>query len=337
MYELVSIHEWSRWQKVLDLLRISDIYYSSQYFLAATELDPGEPLLFYYKDNEGEVAYPFIKRKIVGGENEYFDITTPFGYGGPLMKGNKSNPSLIENFRKAFADYCQEEKIIAEFIRFHPILENAQSMENHVKLTPLYETFSLEFRSRKKVESAKMISDLNFEGDEVKKLVIKKLGTVRHMFEFLVLYYLTVRRREEADSYYFFTDDYFETLISSLGSNLHLFGAFQKNKMISACYVLTCKDRIYHHLESSLEDSDSDAMKLLLLKIAEWGEENHFKSFHLGGDFKGERQRESRLKKDISNSGPHTFYIGHHIYDEETYHRLMPLEERDIIKRYRNI
>ena len=337
MYELVSIHERSRWQKVLDLLRISDIYYSNQYFMAATKLDPGEPLLFYYKDHEGEIAYPFIKRRIASEENEYFDITTPFGYGGPLTKGKKNNPLLIANFRKAFTEYCHEEKIIAEYIRFHPIMENAHLLKNYVKLIPLYETFSMDIHPRKKEGKKELVSGKDMETDGISKLVIKKLGTVRHMFEFLVLYYLTIRRREEADSYYFFTDDYFETLISSLGPNLHLFGAFQKNKMISACYVLTSKDRIYHHLESSLEDSDTEAMKLLLLKIAEWGEENHFKSFHLGGDFKGERQQESRLKQDLSNSKPHTFYIGHHIYDEETYNRLMPPEEQDIIKRYRNI
>src|SRR5690606_26440555 len=103
----------------------------------------------------------------------------------------------------------------------------------------------------------------------------KKLGTVRHMFEFLVLYYSSVRRREEADSYHFFTNDYFEMLISSLGPHLHLFGAYYDNKLVSACYVMGRGDIIYYHLDGELLGYEKlDSMKFLLLKIAEWGQDN---------------------------------------------------------------
>lgn len=336
MYELISIQEHSRWQKILDILQISDIYYTSQYFLGALKLDPGEALLFYYKDEDGEVAYPFIKRQISDEEIPYFDVTTPFGYGGPILKTVKNQTNLAANFRKAFVEYCRNEKVISEYIRFHPLKENAKSFKSHLKISPLYETFTIKLKdyltSRKKLQAS------TEEGENDSELVIKKLGTVRHMFEFLVLYYSAARRREEADSYYFFTNDYFETLISSMGSNLHLFGAYHENKLVSACYILALGDTIYYHLEGSLSEVDSEkTMKTLLLKVAEWGEENYYAYFHLGGDFQGETNRESHMKREIANCEPAIFSIGQQIHDHQIYNNMLPLEEEDIKRRYRNV
>ncbi|TWT07236.1 GNAT family N-acetyltransferase [Planococcus sp. CPCC 101016] len=336
MYELISIQQHSRWQKILDLLQISDIYYTSQYFLGALKLDPGEALLFYYKDEDGEVAYPFIKRQISDEETPYFDVTTPFGYGGPILKTVKNQANLAANFRKAFVEYCQNEKVIAEYIRFHPLKENAKFFKDHLKISPLYETFTIKlkdyFTSRKKMQASPE------EEENDSGLVIKKLGTVRHMFEFLVLYYSAARRREEADSYYFFTNDYFETLISSMGPNLHLFGAYQENKLVSACYILAMGDTIYYHLEGSLSEVDSEkTMRTLLLKVAEWGEENYYAYFHLGGDFRGETNRERQMKRGIANCEPAIFSIGQQIHNHQIYNNMLPLEEEDIKRRYRNV
>lgn len=336
MYELISIHEHGRWQKVLDILQISDIYYTSQYFLGALKLDPGEALLFYYRDDDGEVAYPFIKRQVSEENTPYFDITTPFGYGGPILKAINNQTNLAANFRKAFVDYCQHEKIIAEYIRFHPLKENARFFKDHLKISPLYETFTIKLKDYVATPHKSQISS-----EEVGKnidLVVKKLGTVRHMFEFLVLYYSAARRREEADSYYFFTNDYFETLISSMGSNLHLFGAYHENRLVSACYVLAMGDTIYYHLEGSLSEVDSEnTMRTLLLKIAEWGEENYYAFLHLGGDFKGEASKERQMKKEIANCKPAVFSIAQQIHDQQTYNSFASLEGEDIIRRYRNI
>lgn len=335
MYELISIREHSRWQRILDILQISDIYYTSQYFLSALKLDPGEALLFYYKDEAGEVAYPFIKRQINNEDTPYYDVMTPFGYGGPILKTVESSVDLAANFRKAFVEYCKKEKIVAEYIRFHPLKENAQFFSGHLRISPLYETFSIKLKDY--FSSLKNNQLVQQESEKNADLVVKKLGTVRHMFEFLVLYYSAARRREEADSYYFFTNDYFETLISSMGPNLHLFGAYHDNKLVSACYILAMGDTIYFHLEGSLSEEDSEnTMRTLLLKVAEWGEENYYAFFHLGGDFQGEANKEQKVKKTIANCKSSIFYIGQQVHDQKIYNKLMTLEDNDIVRRYRN-
>ncbi|WP_255473319.1 GNAT family N-acetyltransferase [Planomicrobium sp. CPCC 101110] len=269
MYELVSVREHVRWQKILDLFNFSDIYYTAQYFLSAIKLDPGEPLLFYYEDKDGKVAYPFIKRSIDEEDTTYFDITTPYGYGGPLLDVKGEAVNLIGNFRKAFTKFCLEEKIIAELIRFHPLNNNASFFKDYLTLYPIYTTYTMNLKKTDKKVVNKNDSSNALNSSPI---VIKKLGTVRHMFDFLVLYYSTARKREEADSYYFFTNDYFEALVSSIGPNLHLFGAYHNEKLVSACYVLALGDTIYQHCEGDNANQEAEgAWKLLLSTIAEWG------------------------------------------------------------------
>ncbi|WP_106534221.1 GNAT family N-acetyltransferase [Planomicrobium soli] len=335
MYELVSVREHVRWQKILDLFQFSDIYYTAQYFLSAIKLDPGEPLLFYYVDDEGEVAYPFIKRLINEEDASYFDITTPFGYGGPLLKIKGDGEKLTKNFRRAFERFCRDEKIIVELIRFHPIANNASFFINQLPLYPMYATYTLDIKQHvQQLKTNKSYTNNSPNSDN--QVIIKKLGTVRHLFDFLVLYYSAARRREEADSYYFFTNDYFEALISSLGPSLHLFGAYQEEKLVSACYVLAMGDTIFYHLEGSVSGQrDENACQSLLWKIAEWGEENHFSYLHLGGDFKGDHEPRKNLKQEISNMEPATFFIGQHVHDVPVYSKLVSSKETDLVKRYR--
>ncbi|MGI2327484.1 GNAT family N-acetyltransferase [Planococcus sp. YIM B11945] len=338
MYEVVSVHHQVQWQKIMDLFQIKEIFYTAPYCLSAIKLDPGEPLLFYYSDEDGEVAYPFIKRHINEGAVSCFDITTPFGYGGPVVKIKQDSFKLIENFRKAFTEFCREEKIIAEYIRFHPLKENALFFEKHLKLMQVYDTYTINLQQRSPFPLEVKENKKNDLTSSIEKdVVVKKLGTVRHMFDFLVLYYSSARRREEADSYYFFTDDYFESLISSIGPNLHLFGAYYKDKLMSACYVLAKGDTIFYHLDGSLNEQEAvPATQCLLLKIAEWGKENQFDFFHLGGDLHPENGQGRKIKQEISNMKPSTFFIGHYVHDVPTYNKVIAAQDADIIKRYRN-
>lgn len=328
MYEVISLQDKMRWQNILDLMQVSDVYYTSQYFRSAMILDPGEALMFYYTDNDGEVAYPFIKRAIEGGPEGFYDVSTPFGYGGPIVKSVQDSSALVSKFREEFCFFCREQKIIAEFIRFHPLMGNALPFKGHLKLMPMYETYT------KKLE----LDDLLKENLGKHEVIIKKLGTVRHMFEFLVLYYTEIRRRDDADSYYFFTDDYFEALVNALGPHLHLFGAYFEDKLVTACYVFGTDKILYHHLEGSLQGEEIiEARRMLMLKIAEWGAENRFAFYHLGSDYKGDIQALDSVKEKLSNLEPDPYYIGEKIHDAKVYDELISMEEMDTAKRYRNV
>lgn len=338
MYELVFASQTNRWQQILDLFKLKDIFYAREYVLSALKLDPGEAMLFYYTDEDGhgEIAYPFIKRQLEENDSLLYDITTPFGYGGPVLKIHNDSHKLAANFLRIFGEFCKTEKIVAEYIRFHPVLDNAEFFEKQLDLISVYDTYTLQLNAYLS-ESDQAGAD-RANGADASGLIFKKLGTVKHMFDFLVLYYSTVRQSEETDSYYFFTNDYFESLVSALGPELHLFGAYKDNKLLAATYVLTKGETIYHHLSGKAEGADLvDAETVLMNNIAEWGAYNGFSYFHLAG-----KQPGYLAASDVDVNKPYAvssapFFIARLVHDPEAYISTHPIEETELIKRYGNI
>ncbi|HSJ39014.1 MAG TPA: GNAT family N-acetyltransferase [Planococcus sp. (in: firmicutes)] len=334
MYELVFSSQTNRWQHILDLFNLKDIYYTREYLVSALKLDPGEAMLFYYidEDGHGETVYPFIKRQLMSEGSLFYDITSPFGYGGPVLKVRNDGYKLASNFLRIFEDFCKAEKIIAEYIRFHPVLNNAEFFIKQLDLITVYDTYTLQLNAYMS-EAEQTTAERADSG-----LIFKKLGTVKNMFDFLVLYYSTIRKREETDSYYFFTNDYFESLVSALGPELHLFGAYKDHKLLTASYVLTKGETIYHHLSGKSEDADLlEAEAVLLNNIAEWGAYNGFRYFHLAGKQPGSLTAEvedSNKPYAVSSS---TFFIARLVHDPEIYISTHPIEQTELIKRYGNV
>lgn len=55
---------------------------------------------------------------------QYYDIVTPYGYGGPMILETNNGEKLKKEYSEAFGKYCSDHKIVSEFIRFHPIFQN---------------------------------------------------------------------------------------------------------------------------------------------------------------------------------------------------------------------
>src|SRR6478735_1307981 len=87
-----------------------DVYFDDNYGKLYEKVENGKAEIFNFNYKFGIIKNQFIKREIpIRINNEiYYDIVTPYGYGGPV---------IIK---------CEENKIVSEFIRFHPILENAE-------------------------------------------------------------------------------------------------------------------------------------------------------------------------------------------------------------------
>lgn len=60
---------------------------------------------------------------------KYYDWTTPYGYGGPLIQGNISE-QWIKEFMHELTQKCMQSGIISQFFRFHPLLQNQKILES---------------------------------------------------------------------------------------------------------------------------------------------------------------------------------------------------------------
>src|SRR5690554_736175 len=100
---------------------IPDIYFEDNYGKLYEKIEKGVSQVYYFEDDFGKIKTQFIKREIpikIKGDN-YFDIVTPYGYGGPIImeceEGKREK--LLSAFNDSFKKYCKENNIVSEFIR----------------------------------------------------------------------------------------------------------------------------------------------------------------------------------------------------------------------------
>ena len=111
----------------------------------------GEPLLIYYEDAASRFCYVVMKSDIAAsglfGEqlsaDTWYDLETPYGYGGPLSDHNIPKDSQIQ-FLKELQHYCRENRIVSQFVRFHPLLLNHELLPYVIETRYLRDTIFMD-------------------------------------------------------------------------------------------------------------------------------------------------------------------------------------------------
>ncbi len=131
------------WNKFLNLISDNkkDIYYLADY-VNLYKNKVCDPQCFIFKSQENIFFYPYIKRSIP--KTKYYDIVTPYGYGGPITKNDDKEFSLTA--LNNFSDYIRENNIICEQIKFHPLLKNYQLLNklNFYKIYKACDTVTID-------------------------------------------------------------------------------------------------------------------------------------------------------------------------------------------------
>lgn len=89
---------------------MEDIYFSEKYGRLYEKIEKGKLAVFECKTDRGSVRNMFIKREIPIKINSrtYYDLITPYGYGGPIIESCGSDKEgLVMAYYQAFKAYCQ--------------------------------------------------------------------------------------------------------------------------------------------------------------------------------------------------------------------------------------
>ena len=119
--QVYTLEQDRQWDAIVRSFEKYEVYYLSDYVRAFQLHGDGEPLLFYYSDENCRGINAVMKRDIGLDEHfkgklpeaTYFDLSTPYGYGGFIFEGSAS-----EAVYDAYEDYCKENKFVSEFVRF---------------------------------------------------------------------------------------------------------------------------------------------------------------------------------------------------------------------------
>lgn len=328
MYKLYDCSDknWDIANKEIPINK-QDIYFTKEYYKMYERNGDGSGKLFYYSDGKGNVAlYPFMLNKIYGYslDQDYYDIETAYGYGGPIS--NCLEERFLEEFEEEFMRYCKSNNIIAEFIRFHPLLKNETIFKNNIDVIYNRRTIYLDltkgieriWEEDIKSKNRNMIRKANKSG-----LCVE----ISHDYENFKEIYSNTMDKVDANDYFYFSDSYFSNLKNN--DNCLLLNVKRENKIIAAAIFMGYGDYFHYHLAGSLkEELIYSPNNLMLWESIKYAINNGYKNMHFGGGLTDNLQ-DSLLKFKSSFSKTYKdFYIGKRIHNDKIYSHLIKYWEK---------
>lgn len=307
-----------------------DIYFDKNYGKLYEEIENGKAVLYRYQSKNGIVSNQFILREIptIFKGEKWYDIVTPYGYGGPIIEkieNGCTKDNLIKEYMEEFSWYCEENKIVSEFVRFHPIMENGKDFLNFYNAKCIRHTLGTNLKAyddpvqnefskkcRKNIRRA------------LNKGVTCKITKAPEQIEgFKKIYYSTMDRNE-AEEYYYFDDMYFNSLKENFHDNLIYVEAVYEEKTIAAGLYFAYGNIIHIHLSGTLSEYlYLSPAYVLRYAICCWGKENGYALVHHGGGRSNSAEDGLyKFKKQFALNTEFEFYVGRKIWNKKMYDQL---------------
>ena len=294
--------------------KIIDLYFDENYGKLYENVEKGKAEIFEFENEDGKITNQFLIREIPEKieEKTFYDIVTPYGYGGPIinyLKGNKEN--LLKEYEKSFAKFAEDKKIVSEFVRFHPIFENALDMKQIYNSTYMRKTLITKLDEEDVVQ--KQISKSarkNIRQALNKGVTYKITEKPEDISVFKDIYYSTMDRNKATD-YYYFDDKYFGDMLKYYRENILL---------IEAVFEGNLSGTLTEYLYLS-------PAYILRYALVLWGIENKYKIIHHGGGRSNSEDDSLYLfKKNFAKLYDVDFYIGKKIWNKEIYDKLCKMK-----------
>ncbi|MCI9008638.1 MAG: GNAT family N-acetyltransferase [Lachnospiraceae bacterium] len=310
-----------------------DVYYLYEYAYSFMLHGDGDIYLIYFENGKDRLCYVVMENDISKAKQfqnrlesgRYYDWETPYGYGGPLVDAVISEKSR-EVFKSEIKDYCMKRGIVAQFIRFHPLLKNHDILPNLIEAQYLRDTIFVDTTSRELIISNMDSKNRNMVRKAQKNGVTIIVKDIQEFEAFLSMYNETMKEKG-AEDYYAFKRDYFESL-SALKDNALIFYAMYEGMPISGSIMYYNDWNMHYHLSGSFaEYRKYSPGNLLLYEAACWANDHGIKRFHLGG---GMLPNDSLFgfKKQFNKNGRIAFTVGRTVFDQEAYEELLKVRKK---------
>lgn len=288
--------------------------------------------LISFENGEERFCYVVMQKDIADCDafsgaiekGQYYDWETPYGYGGPLTDGVISSESQ-KMFQKEIVEYCAERRIVAQFVRFHPLLDNYAVLPEVIETRYLRDTIYIATESPEKIMENMDSKNRNMVRKAIKNNVTIEKRDINDFDAFLSMYEETMQKNN-ADPYYTFHRDYFESL-ESLDKNAFILYAMMDGMPISSSIIFHNDRYMHYHLSGShVAYRNYSPSNLLLYEAACLASEMGIKQFHLGGGMAPDDSLFG-FKKQFNKHGRVPFHVGRTIFCKEAYDALLAVRK----------
>lgn len=320
-----------QWDAIVHSFQNYDVYYLSGYVRAFQLHGDGEPLLFFYEGDEVRAVSVMMKRDVAKDphfagklpEGKYFDFATPYGYGGWLLEGEGDKAPLFA----AYENWCRENSVVSEFVRFHPVLGNQEGLYGGYEVVGLGETVAMDLSSPEIVWENLTSKNRNVIRKAQKHCLRVYHGQYPEIYETFQEIYNATMDKDRAEKYYYFAPAFYKSVLNDLPRNAQVFYARAEDGTVAAASImLVANGRMNYHLSGSRQELQHLApTNLLLYEAALWGCANGCKTLYLGGGVGSGEDGLYKFKKSFYRREPRRFYIGRKRFLLDAYEELMAL------------
>ena len=330
MLSVIKINETKKWDDLVKSFKNFDVHYLNGYAKAFELHGDGEPLLLYYEGKGTRGMNVVLKRDIAKAEafkdklekNLWFDLSTPYGYGGFWIEGND-----LKSVNDEYTLFCRENGFISEFVRFNLFsgFEAAYSGTVRTCSHNIVRTLDLPVEEIIRGFEHKVRTNLEKAIDAELKIEIDEKGD--RIEEFLKLYDSTMVRTC-ADPYYFFSKDFFEYLKKLEDSSVFVHVLYDDH-VIASTLTLYGSENCYPFLCGSNHDYfNLRPNEFMQVETIKWAKAKGLKRLVLGGGY-GEDDGIYRYKRGFAPKGIYDYCIGTNIFDEARYEKLVEMRKKD--------
>lgn len=315
-----------------------DIYFLPAYGKLNEHIEGGEAQIFDFTCKYGHVRSVFIRRAVpflLNGE-KYYDAITPYGYGGPVVLEATDREKLVNAYADAYRAYCRKNRIVDEFVRFHPLAENALDFGCLYETTYNRHTIAVDLTDDDYSKTQFTPDCRNMIRKAAKKGVeIEVDEECSRMAEFIPLYFKTMDKNR-ASGYYYFESDYYDQLQHIEGSNLILINALLEDKLIGSAMFMLSDENMHYHLSSTDPEYYSYAANnAILAQAIEYGRVHGKKWLHLGGGVSAsEKDPLFKFKRNFGRMDKNLkdFYMGKAVFLPDEYAQLCVIAQEQGIE-----
>lgn len=331
MLQTITYDKREEWDNIVRSFSSYDVYYLHGYLTAFRIHGDGQPLLFFYESENLRGLNVVMMRDIADdsyfsdkiSRNTFFDFISPYGYGGWLIEGNGDRSILFSEYEK----WCREHHVVSEFVRYHPILNNAESTVPYYDVIKLGRTIAMELSSPDTIWTNLTSKNRNMVRKAQKSGVKIYRGQFPALYQtFRKIYNLTMDS-DNAKAYYYFAEEFYDSILNDLTDEAQIFWAELDGTIIAASIMLSSNGYMHYHLSGSLREYQKYApSNLLLYKAALWGCANGYKTLHLGGGVGSKEDSLFKFKRAFNRNEQLQFSIGRKVFWDEAYNELTSMK-----------
>jgi hypothetical protein len=307
-----------------------DVYYRPGYLRSWLAHEGAEPMCMHIQDQEQHWLYPFFKKEIFSAEESesYYDIYSAYGYGG--IVSNKPAYELSDKFRITanleIDRWCQQNNIVAEFIRENPLLIQSDSYYRNIAHCQVRRNVYAHTNENHKIGSRSARRNiLRAKRNGLKVEIDDDLNSYDQFSEL----YLQTAKRLNMEKYYYFDCKYFKDVREHLLPWSKIINVVAKEILVaSALFFLSGGYAAYH-----LSCSDAAFLKrypndLLVASVVDESINGGAQLLNLGGGM-STNSRDSLFEfKRRFGSEVRPVHIGKRIHLKKHYDRLCQKWER---------